>query len=112
MKLFLFLALFTPPASPLAPAQQRATELTTLTLTPTPNGLVAVFLFSSQRPLLSWSLKNHALRVVDGLSGLMGLSGLFGDVLSYLRLFALGLSGAKLSETFNRMGAGAWESAG
>lgn len=75
-------------------------------------GLVAVFLFSSQRPLLSLSLKNHALRVVDGLGGLTGLSGLFGDVLSYLRLFALGLSGAKLSETFNSMGAGAWDSAG
>jgi V/A-type H+-transporting ATPase subunit I len=75
-------------------------------------GLVAVFLFSSQRPLLSLSVKNHLLRIMDGLTGLTGLSGLFGDVLSYLRLFALGLSSAKLSETFNGLGASAWDEAG
>lgn len=52
MKLLLLLALFAPPLSPLASvpwtqqaqqAQKRATELTTLTLTPTDGGLVAVF---------------------------------------------------------------------
>jgi V/A-type H+-transporting ATPase subunit I len=75
-------------------------------------GLVAVFLFSSERPLRSLSIKNHALRVFDGLKGLTGLSGLFGDVLSYLRLFALGLSSAKLAETFNGLGANAWDEAG
>jgi V/A-type H+-transporting ATPase subunit I len=75
-------------------------------------GLVAVFLFSSQRPLFSLSIKNHALRLLDGLQGLTGVSGLFGDVLSYLRLFALGLSSAKLSETFNDLGASAWDAAG
>lgn len=76
------------------------------------SGLLGVFLFSSERPLLSWNLKNHVLRIVDGLSGLTGMSGLFGDVLSYLRLFALGLSSAKLSATFNSLGASAWDSAG
>ena len=75
-------------------------------------GLVAVFLFSSRRPLASLSFKNHALRILDGLQGLTGISGLFGDVLSYLRLFALGLSSAKLSETFNDLGTGAWDAAG
>ena len=75
-------------------------------------GLLAVFLFTSARPILSLSIKNHALRVLDGLQGLTGFSGLFGDVLSYLRLFALGLSSAKLSQTFNALGASAWDAAG
>ena len=75
-------------------------------------GLVAVFLFSSPRPIWSLSIKNHLLRVLEGLQGLTGLSGLFGDVLSYLRLFALGLSSAKLAQTFNNLGADAWDEAG
>ena len=75
-------------------------------------GLIAVFLFSSQRPLLSLSFKTHALRVLDGLRGLTGLSSLFGDVLSYLRLFALGLAGGRLSATFNDLAASSWDSAG
>ena len=75
-------------------------------------GLVAVFLFSSQRPWLPLDFKNYALRFVEGLLGLTGLSGLFGDVLSYLRLFALGLSGAKLSATFNDLATSAWDTAG
>ncbi len=37
---------------------------------------------------------------------------MFGDALSYLRLFALGLASAKLSETFNELGASAWDNAG
>ncbi len=75
-------------------------------------GLVAVFLFSSQRPLVTGTLKDHLLRLGDGLKGLAGVSGLFGDVLSYLRLFALGLSSAKLAETFNSLARGAWDHAG
>ena len=75
-------------------------------------GLTAVFLFSSERPVFSLSLKNHLLRVLDGLQGLTGLSGLFGDVLSYLRLFALGLSSAMLAETFNSLARDAWDNAG
>ena len=75
-------------------------------------GLLAVFLFSSSRPLFSLSVRNHVLRFFDGLVGLTGVSGLFGDVLSYLRLFALGLSSAKLSQTFNNLGASAWDAAG
>jgi V/A-type H+-transporting ATPase subunit I len=75
-------------------------------------GLGAVFLFSSERPLLSLNVKNHLFRLLDGLKGLTDLSGLFGDVLSYLRLFALGLSSAKLAETFNSLSQGAWDNAG
>jgi V/A-type H+-transporting ATPase subunit I len=40
-------------------------------------------------------------RLVDGLKGLTELSKAFGDVLSYLRLFALGLASIKLAEAFN-----------
>ena len=75
-------------------------------------GLVSVLLFTSQRPFFSLSIKNHAMRLLEGLQGLTGVSGLFGDVLSYLRLFALGLSGAKLSATFNGLAASAWDAAG
>ena len=75
-------------------------------------GLACVFLFSSARPIFDLGIKNQFLRAIEGLQGLTGVSGLFGDVLSYLRLFALGLSSAKLSETFNRLGASAWDAAG
>jgi V/A-type H+-transporting ATPase subunit I len=75
-------------------------------------GLAAVFLFSSERPIVSLSLKNHLLRLLDGLKGLTGISGLFGDTLSYLRLFALGLSSAKLAATFNSLAKDAWDNAG
>lgn len=93
-------------------SERRAEQLTQAGAALLVGGLVAVFLFSSQRPLLSRSIKIHALRVLDGIQGLTGLSGLFGDALSYLRLFALGLASAKLSETFNGLGASAWDSAG
>ena len=43
------------------------------------------------------------MRVVKGLSALTGLSSAFGDVLSYLRLFALGLASASLAIAFNDM---------
>jgi V/A-type H+-transporting ATPase subunit I len=75
-------------------------------------GFVAVFLFSSDRPFLSFSIKNHVLRIVDGVKGLTRFTSLFGDVLSYLRLFALGLSSAQLASTFNELGGAAWNRAG
>ena len=40
-------------------------------------------------------------RVAGGLLGFTKISAAFGDTLSYLRLFALGLAGASLSVTFN-----------
>jgi V/A-type H+-transporting ATPase subunit I len=60
------------------------------------SGLLLVVGFSGygEKPLM---------RVVKGISALTGLSGAFGDVLSYLRLFALGLASASLAIAFNDM---------
>jgi V/A-type H+-transporting ATPase subunit I len=59
-------------------------------------GLAGVVLFSSPEGPL-WK------RLLKGLGGLAGLSNAFGDALSYLRLFALGLASASLAGTFNGM---------
>jgi len=64
-------------------------------------GLAAIFWFSSERPFDN--AKDAILRIVEGLKALTGLSGLFGDVLSYMRLFALGLASASLALTFNQL---------
>jgi V/A-type H+-transporting ATPase subunit I len=45
-------------------------------------------------------------RLVQGLLGLTRVSAAFGDTLSYLRLFALGLASASLATAFNEMAAG------
>lgn len=45
-------------------------------------------------------------RFLKGLLGLTKLSGAFGDVLSYLRLFALGLASGSLAAEFNHMAMG------
>ena len=72
-------------------------------------GLVMVLLFNSDRQFKG--AKNLLLRFLDGLKGVAGITTAFGDVLSYLRLFALGLASASLAVTFNdlatqAMGAG------
>ena len=59
-------------------------------------GLVGVVLFNSPEGPL-WK------RLLKGLGGLTALSNAFGDALSYLRLFALGLASASLAGTFNTM---------
>ena len=64
-------------------------------------GLAVVAVFASDRQITD--LKTGILRAVDGVSALTGVSKLFGDVLSYMRLFALGLSGASLALTFNQL---------
>ncbi len=43
---------------------------------------------------------------LEGLAEIMVVIQVFADVLSYLRLYALGLAGAMMSATFNRMGEG------
>ena len=48
-------------------------------------------------------------RLIQGLLGLTRISGALGDVLSYLRLFALGLGSASLAIEFNSMAAGVRE---
>lgn len=63
-------------------------------------GGLLVLLFSSDQPF-RMSPKLLLGRLVDGFKGLAELSKAFGDVLSYLRLFALGLASIKLAEAFN-----------
>jgi V/A-type H+-transporting ATPase subunit I len=74
-------------------------------------GGLLVLLFHSERPF-SLAPKQLLGRLVDGLKGLLELSKAFGDVLSYLRLFALGLAAVKLAEVFNHMAATSFEAKG
>ncbi len=67
------------------------------------SGAGAVLLFSSERPFSGGGISNLAWRLLDGLKGLAGVSKAFGDVLSYLRLFALGLANAHLAAAFNEI---------
>jgi V/A-type H+/Na+-transporting ATPase subunit I len=72
-------------------------------------GLSMVFLFASSRPLFSNRVVDWLLRMLDGLIALTNVSKAFGDTLSYLRLFALGLASAQLASTFNGLASGAME---
>lgn len=62
-------------------------------------GFAIVLLLGSDRPVDG--VKTLALRGFDGLSNLLRVTQVFGDVLSYLRLFALGLASASMAMTFN-----------
>ncbi len=64
-------------------------------------GIIMIGVFSSTREVNS--AKSALLRVLDGLGALTNLTKMFGDVLSYMRLFALGLSSASLAMTFNQL---------
>ncbi len=66
-------------------------------------GLVLVFLFSSTRPVFSLRPRDLVSRCVDGFLALTNVTKAFGDSLSYLRLFALGLASAQLAMLFNQM---------
>jgi V/A-type H+-transporting ATPase subunit I len=66
-------------------------------------GAILILLFSSERPLFTLSPKTHARRLIDGILSLTNITRAFGDVLSYLRLFALGLASAQLAATFNEL---------
>ncbi|GMR23645.1 MAG: V-type ATPase 116kDa subunit family protein [Acidobacteriota bacterium] len=66
-------------------------------------GLVLVMLFSSARPINKAT--DVLRRFVDGVLALTNVTQAFGDILSYLRLFALGLASASLAVTFNQLGA-------
>ena len=70
-------------------------------------GLLAVLLFSSDRPVNKPA--DHAWRLLDGVQRLGGVMGAFGDVLSYMRLFALGLASASLAVTFNDLAKDAYQ---
>ena len=66
-----------------------------------PVGAICVLLFSSDQPWASLSPKTHLKRLLDGLMQVANVPKAFGDTLSYLRLFALGLASAQLAITFN-----------
>jgi V/A-type H+-transporting ATPase subunit I len=60
-------------------------------------GVALIVLFTSDS-------KNFIKRIVDGIFGLTGITQTFSDVLSYLRLFALGLASAVMGQVFNSLG--------
>ncbi len=60
-----------------------------------------VVVFSSERAIRAPA--DLLLRLVDGITRLTGITKIFGDVLSYMRLFALGLASASLALTFNQL---------
>ncbi|MGR9044955.1 MAG: V-type ATP synthase subunit I [Gammaproteobacteria bacterium] len=64
-------------------------------------GGICLLLFSSERPVNR--AKDWLWRILDGIKSLVGVTQLFGDVLSYMRLFALGLASASLALTFNQL---------
>ncbi|WP_420412626.1 V-type ATP synthase subunit I [Roseibium sp.] len=64
-------------------------------------GLLTVGFFGSDRKVDS--LSTGGLRVFDGLASLFRVVNIFSDVLSYMRLFALGLAAASLAETINNL---------
>ncbi len=64
-------------------------------------GAALLILFSSARP--ASRLTDWIWRLADGIRSLIGVTQLFGDVLSYMRLFALGLASASLALTFNQL---------
>ncbi len=61
-------------------------------------GLALVLAFTSNS-------KNIAIRLLGGLNGLLGIVQVFSDVLSYLRLFALGIATVYMAQTFNMLAA-------
>ncbi|OJJ12546.1 V-type ATP synthase subunit I [Alphaproteobacteria bacterium AO1-B] len=64
-------------------------------------GLLTVGFFGSDRKVNS--LSSGGMRVFDGLASLARVVNIFSDVLSYMRLFALGLAAASLAETINTL---------
>jgi V/A-type H+/Na+-transporting ATPase subunit I len=74
-------------------------------------GGLLVLLLTSERPF-SLAPKPLFGRLVDGVKGVLELPKAFGDVLSYLRLFALGLASVKLAEAFNELAAASFAAQG
>ena len=64
-------------------------------------GLLLVGFFGSDRKVDS--VTAGGLRIFDGLAALARIVNIFSDVLSYMRLFALGLAAASLAETINSL---------
>lgn len=64
-------------------------------------GLLTVGFFGSDRKVDS--VTSGGMRLFDGLAALARIVNIFSDVLSYMRLFALGLAAASLAETINSL---------
>lgn len=64
-------------------------------------GLLVVGFFGSDRKVDS--VKVGGLRIFDGFTALARIVNIFSDVLSYMRLYALGLAAASLAETINSL---------
>ncbi len=69
---------------------------------------VALLCFSSERVIKK--PLDLLLRLLEGLKSLSSVTKIFGDVLSYMRLFALGLASASLAVTFNQLAVQVYES--
>lgn len=64
-------------------------------------GGLGVIFHGSNRP--ARSIRDVLLRLLGGLYAFTNITKVFGDVLSYMRLFALGLASASLALTFNQL---------
>lgn len=65
--------------------------------------LICLMIFADDKPITGF--KSFLTRTLKGFLSLYEITSLFGDILSYLRLFALGLAGASLAITFNQIAA-------
>jgi V/A-type H+-transporting ATPase subunit I len=65
-------------------------------------GLVLIILFGSQRPRGNF-FKGLLGGLADLPSTVLGSISAFGDIISYVRLFAMGLAGAEIAKAFNNM---------
>lgn len=65
-------------------------------------GLALVILFGSQETNF---IKGLLAGLGEAPSTVLGIIGAFGDIISYVRLFAVGLAGAEIAKAFNEMGA-------
>jgi len=68
-------------------------------------GALCVLLFSSRLPLATVNPLIHLRRLGAGIFQFSSIPKAFGDTLSYLRLFALGLASSQLALTFNDLAA-------
>ena len=72
------------------------------------SGVLCIVLFTSERVINK--PVDHLMRILEGIFSLKDSLNAFGDILSYMRLFALGLASASLAITFNELADNAYSS--
>jgi V/A-type H+-transporting ATPase subunit I len=72
-------------------------------------GCGLLLFFSSERKMIKPT--DYLWQIFDGIKNITAISKIFGDILSYLRLFALGLASASLALTFNQLAEQVYHSA-